>query len=281
MAGNKELIIETLKQLGGRVDHAEGHASRIIMDNLSRDVTPNQVAAILRELENDGVVWSIRPSPTARRRNTIALSAMHPEPVSLDRQQQRLIKKGTDFIHSWVGELTEIIEHNTQEWFAEAERYEQQALEKDQQVADLTERLVKSQQRIGELEEELARAQNEVRSVKGSFEAYKRQQKDKKGQRHQPRKKTFADLLAADKRQWSFTNHAKKRMQEMKLTERDVLEVLLDPEVDYVSSYYGEHNRMAQKGDYTVAYDEQQTAVITVLYREVEDWSRDEKAKSR
>jgi hypothetical protein len=78
-------------------------------------------------------------------------------------------------------------------------------------------------------------------------------------------------------KKWQFTLHAKQRLKEMKLTQKQVLEVVNDPEVDYVADedQHGEGARIAQKGELGVAYNQNTNKIITVIYRRVTDENRD------
>lgn len=76
------------------------------------------------------------------------------------------------------------------------------------------------------------------------------------------------------RRRWTLTRHARERMTEMGVEEVEVYRVLVDPEVEYDQPRYGPTRRMAQRGDLAVAYDSRNGAVITVLWRRVEDWDR-------
>lgn len=70
---------------------------------------------------------------------------------------------------------------------------------------------------------------------------------------------------------WRFTRHADERMRAMGLTRRDVLAVLLRPEVSYQQTRGG---RMWQRGLIAVVTARDEPVVITVLWNRKEDWSR-------
>ena len=74
---------------------------------------------------------------------------------------------------------------------------------------------------------------------------------------------------------WRFSHHARMRVRQMGLEEGDVLQALSHPDVDYVShARYGEHSRIAKKGDISVAYDSSTSTIITVLWNTQKEYAR-------
>lgn len=65
---------------------------------------------------------------------------------------------------------------------------------------------------------------------------------------------------------WTISTHARTRMTEMAVSEDEVLDAVVEPEIDYPTERYGAHNRNAKKGRICVAYDEVDRTVITVLW---------------
>lgn len=70
---------------------------------------------------------------------------------------------------------------------------------------------------------------------------------------------------------WRFTRHADERLAAMGLTRRDVLAVLLRPEVSYQQTRGG---RMWQRGPVAVVTARDEPVVITVLWNRKDDWTR-------
>lgn len=79
----------------------------------------------------------------------------------------------------------------------------------------------------------------------------------------------------------TLSQHACDRAREMGLTFAEVALVMTDPEVDYSSTKYGAERRVAQRGDLAVPYDSVTKRAITVLYRRVDQWDRDEVTAER
>lgn len=70
---------------------------------------------------------------------------------------------------------------------------------------------------------------------------------------------------------WRFSAHARQRIAEMGLDTRDVLAVLLRPEVSYQQTRGGQ---IWQRGEISVVTDRVESIVITVLWNRKEDWRR-------
>lgn len=70
---------------------------------------------------------------------------------------------------------------------------------------------------------------------------------------------------------WRFTRHADERLAAMGLARRDVLAVLLRPDVTYQQTRGG---RMWQRGALAVVTARDEPVVITVLWNRKEDWTR-------
>lgn len=78
--------------------------------------------------------------------------------------------------------------------------------------------------------------------------------------------------------------HACQRGRQMRLTPEEILQVVLDPEVDYEDHQArgrGKNARVAQRGDLAVPYDAETHRVITVLYRRADQWDRDQVTAQR
>jgi hypothetical protein len=71
---------------------------------------------------------------------------------------------------------------------------------------------------------------------------------------------------------WRFTAHARHRLEEMGLTKRDVLAVLLAPEVSYEQS--NRDGRVWQRGPIAVVTALEDPVVITVLWNRKDRWER-------
>lgn len=65
--------------------------------------------------------------------------------------------------------------------------------------------------------------------------------------------------------------HALKRMREMGVSQAEMLKVWSNPEVDYPC---GDGRRMRQGGRLAVCCSGEDGTVITVLWRQVEEWER-------
>lgn len=70
---------------------------------------------------------------------------------------------------------------------------------------------------------------------------------------------------------WRFTRHARQRIEEMGLEVRDVLAVLLRPEVSYQQTRGG---HLWQRGAISVVTARDEAVVITVLWNRKDDWQR-------
>lgn len=70
---------------------------------------------------------------------------------------------------------------------------------------------------------------------------------------------------------WRFTRHARERMAQMGLEVRDVLAVLLRPEVSYQQTRGGQ---LWQRGAISVVTARDEPVVITVLWNRKDDWQR-------
>jgi uncharacterized membrane protein len=71
---------------------------------------------------------------------------------------------------------------------------------------------------------------------------------------------------------WRFTAHARHRIEEMGLTKRDVLGVLLAPEVSYEQT--NRDGRVWQRGRIAVVTALLEPVVITVLWNIKDRWER-------
>lgn len=71
---------------------------------------------------------------------------------------------------------------------------------------------------------------------------------------------------------WRFSRHARERMAQMGLDARDVLAVLLRPEVSYEQS--NRDGRVWQRGEISVVTAPVEPVVITILWNRKEDWQR-------
>lgn len=72
---------------------------------------------------------------------------------------------------------------------------------------------------------------------------------------------------------WRFTAHARHRIAQMGLTTRDVLAVLLRPEVSYEQT--NRDGRVSQRGPIAVVTALEEPVVITVLWNRKDRWERD------
>jgi hypothetical protein len=70
---------------------------------------------------------------------------------------------------------------------------------------------------------------------------------------------------------WRFTRHADERLADMGLTRRDVLAVLLRPDVSYQQTRGGQ---MWQRGPLAVVTSREEPVVITVLWNRKDNWRR-------
>ena len=71
---------------------------------------------------------------------------------------------------------------------------------------------------------------------------------------------------------WRFTAHARHRIAQMGLTTRDVLLVLLRPEVSYEQS--NREGRVWQRGEIAVVTAPVEPVVITVVWNRKDRWER-------
>ncbi len=70
---------------------------------------------------------------------------------------------------------------------------------------------------------------------------------------------------------WRFTRHADERLASMGLTRRDVLAVLLRPDVSYQQQRGGQ---IWQRAALAVVTARDEPVVITVLWNRKENWRR-------
>lgn len=268
----RDKIIQVLEAEGGEVIDPDGLAAQKIFDKLPEH-NKSSVSTKIGEMIEEGVLWDQRPggNPKARRRTRIAMTKHFPPKRSLRQITHDLKNRVNDVISDFEEEFKDLDEG----WLDEIQRLEEQQDKHIRQIHELQEALGEALRDKHELKEKLEKIKNDLRSAKGVIRKLQGKEEEPEEEEETPQP-TFKELLDRDGRDWSFTHHARKRMREMALTEKDVVLALIDPEVDYVSSDYGEHRRMAQRGDLAVAYDEKDEKIITVLWRKTEEWTRDE-----
>lgn len=82
----------------------------------------------------------------------------------------------------------------------------------------------------------------------------------------------------------NWTHHARQRLVEMQLTEREVAQVINDAEQTYTQSNYRGNQVVHQLGDLAVVTsppNENKMVIITILWRSKHQWSRDEFVQHR
>lgn len=274
----RDKILAFLHEQGGEVHNPDGiYPSK----QWPMKASPATISTILRELEDEGVIWSEWIHP--RLRGRVALTSHFPKPLDPEEKRVQLAARVHDEVQKVLLEAMEAVSDDA--WVAEADRLEQENHDLHAKINDLTNRLRQASEQISDLSQEVRHLNQVVRTVKGNYEAYKRTVKAKVREDHKVKQaaQEFEEVLLEAKadKDFEFTHHAIKRMKEMELGKSQVLRVLAKPDVDYVSSRYGEGARLAQRDDLSVAYNVNTRTVITVLWNKVEQWTREEFVEQR
>ena len=75
--------------------------------------------------------------------------------------------------------------------------------------------------------------------------------------------------------EWTLTDHARQRRREMGLTERQILDVLSYPELDYPgSSLYPAGRRVRVSGPLGVIFEEDSKEIVTLIWHTREERSQ-------